>query len=267
MQNISLLEITLLPENELEDGEKESQKSWVLVSHEISDQSYHIKIIPMFSYKIDQYILSPYEAIADNDGQANKISVHYWNGKLNFKNMIIISPMSLRGHDLASYCMREIILWTKEKFPPDTRIEGLSLHNLGAEPENIVRRNSFYIRHGFIIKDSNKILKDNDLNIERGTLEGTVGKMLIAELREEHIKVLNNQFRDGLCELQKVFADRANEMFSEILRLNRIVGNRYKREEKLTLVKSKIFRNRLYTIGTGIAIGFIIGVFLKCGWY
>lgn len=262
MQNISLLEITLLPENELEDGEKESQKGWVLVSHEISDQTYHIKIIPMFSYKIDQYILSPYEAIKDNDGQANKISVHYWNGKLNFKNMIIISPMSLRGHDLASYCMREIILWAKEKFSSDTRVEGLSLHNLGAESENLLRRNSFYIRHGFIIKDSNKILKDNDLNIERGTLEGTVGGMLIAELREDHIKKIDNQFRDGLDELREVFADRANEMFSEISRLNRIVENRYKREDKYTLIKSKILRNRLYVICIGISIGLVIGLYI-----
>jgi hypothetical protein len=263
MHNISLLEITLFPEK-VEDGKKKSQKGWVLVSHEISDTSYHIKIIPMFSYETDPYIIFPYEAIKDNDGQANKLSVEYSNGKLNFKNMIIVSPEFLRGHDLASYCMREIILWAKEKFSSDTIIEGLTLHDLGAEsPENLLRRNSFYIRHGFVVKDGQGILKDNDLNIERGTVKGTVGGMLIVELRGEHIKKIDNQFRDGLCELPKVFANRANEMFSEILRLNRIVENRYKREEKLTLIKSKIFRNRWCAVGIGIFIGFILGLYIK----
>lgn len=103
IHKISLLEITLFPEK-VEDGKKKSQKGWVLVSHEISDTSYHIKIIPMFSYKTEPYILFPYEVIKDNDGQANNMSIHFVNGKLNFKNMIIVSPVSLQGHDLASYC-------------------------------------------------------------------------------------------------------------------------------------------------------------------
>lgn len=263
MQNFSLLEITLLPEKELENGEKESEQSWVLVSHEISDNNYRIKIIPMFSYKTNPYIITPYEAIEDNDGQANNLFIQYSNGKLNFKNMIIINPESLRGHDLASYCIREIILWAKERFSSDTIIEGLTLHNLGAEPENILRRNSFYTRHGFIIKDGNGILKDNDLSIERGIVAGTVGGMLIVELRGDHIKKIDNQFRDGLYALRGIFANRANEMYMEMLRLKSIVNNRRKRDEKLVLIKSKLIRNRLSAIGIGISIGFIIGLYVR----
>jgi len=264
MQNFSLLEVTLSPEKELENGAKESEQSWVLVSHEISDNNYRIKIIPMFSYKTNPYIITPYEAINDNDGQANNLFIQYSNGELNFKNMIIINPESLRGHDLASFCMREIILWAKEKFSPDTKITGLTLHNLGAEsPEDLLRRNRFYIRHGFIIKDSNGILEDNDLSIEHGIVTGTVGEMLIAEFRGDHIKKIDNQFRDGLCALRGIFANRANEMYMEMLRLKSIVNNRRKRDEKLVLIKSKIIRNRLSVIGVGISIGFIIGLYVR----
>lgn len=263
MQKISLLEITVSPETELEDGKIESEKSWVLVSHEITKFSYLIKIIPMFSYKAKKYIITPYEAIKDNDGHANKLYIEYFNEKLKVENMIVISPEFLQGHDLASYCMREIILWAKERFPSEMAIEGLSLNRLGAEPENLSRRNSFYIRHGFVIKDSDGLLEDNDLQIKYGTISGTVGEMLIAELREEHIKILDNQFRDGLCSLRSVFANRANEMYMEMLRLQSIVDNRRKREGKLTLIKSKILRNRQYAIGIGISIGFIIGFYVR----
>lgn len=253
-------------------------KAYVLAIHLSNYNSYQIRLIPLFTISEDKgdeedkgvkrinHIQSDLTLPLCSDN--NYFSLSHQNGNLFFPKILSVQPEFLIGHDLGTYCMRSVIKWAKDHFNPEMSIAPLTLHAMGSEThEALKRRNKFYMRSGFKIVPSS--LHDHeDINdpekIAIGSAVATVGDLLIAELRPEVISVVSTEGSNGLLTLSKMIE---NDIGMDILNthrkledVSRTLDYKDKRIEELKNTRYRLF---LYVASLFFVLGFAGGVYLN----
>lgn len=156
-----------------------------LVRKRYSNSNISVRMYPIVYVNNDENVYNKMASITTSSSdysQDNSMEASYDGECLKFSNLIVITPIEFRGHDLGTYCMREIICWAKEFCPADTKVYGLTTHAMGSDFPS--RRLAFFNRAGFVLQDNEGLLNDNDVSIFRGHLMATVGSLIVASTRK-----------------------------------------------------------------------------------
>lgn len=239
-----------------------------LVRKKWSNSNISVRMYPIAFLNGDENAYNKMASITtslSDHSQDNSIEASYDGECLKFSNLIVITPIEFRGHDLGTYCMREIVCWAKEFCPADTKAYGLTTHAMGSDFP--LRRLAFFNRAGFVLRDHEGLLEDNDVSIFRGHLIATVGCLVVASTRK-CLRLIISETKDipvaKLVEslaydINGLYKDQTNEISSLRNHLKALQEELQKEEYGKRLDRKYLFKMYAFGVISGvIAFGAIV---------